>query len=73
MKTVVVRNEDMYKSLYQPEEVNHPIIPYSLPPKRSCFYDYGASNPVQFTGFVNSGDDPLIDELDEILEYLEDN
>lgn len=64
MKTVVENNKDLYSrsSVYVGEI--HPFTDNSTQ-GRSCFYDFGAMSSVEFSGFVEDGDCPFIDEVGE--------
>lgn len=66
MKTVVGRSSGLDREYSFPVETNCPVLD-GFNQKRSCFYDYGARNSVEFSGFVNQEDSELIDELEECL------
>ncbi len=67
MKTVVERNMNLNK--------RHPPVKMKLftiddfTPERSCFYDYGAKNPVEFSGFVKKGNSKFIDEIGRSINW----
>ncbi|MCM1173919.1 MAG: hypothetical protein NC341_02585 [Blautia sp.] len=61
MKTVVERKVGL-GSRY-PFAEKKPLLADDFRQERSCFYDFGAKNPVEFSGFVRKGDSAFIDEI----------
>lgn len=64
MKTVVERSSGLGRPFSFPIGTKYPVLE-DLNQERSCFYDYGARNPVEFSGFVEQEDSAFIDELEQ--------
>lgn len=67
MKTVVERNMNLNKRHPSVKKKLFTIDDFTL--ERSCFYDYGAKNPVEFSGFVKKGDSKFIDEIGRSINW----
>lgn len=67
MKTVVENNKDLYRGYSISVEKVYPSMDNSAQ-GRSCFYDFGAKSAVEFSGFVEDGDCPFIDEIGECFK-----
>lgn len=62
MKTVVENNVGLNRRYTITNEIASPFE-VNLSQERSCFYDYGVRNQVEFSGFVKGGDSAFIDEI----------
>ncbi|MCI8772740.1 MAG: hypothetical protein HFI50_02225 [Lachnospiraceae bacterium] len=67
MKTVVERNMNLNERRPPVEKKLFAVDDFSK--ERSCFYDYGAKNPVEFSGFVKKGDSKFIDEIGRSFKF----
>lgn len=67
MKTVVERKMSLDKRRPSVEKKMFSVDDFSK--ERSCFYDYGAKNPVEFSGFVKKGDSKFIDEIGRSFKF----
>lgn len=61
MKTVMERNMNLNK--YNSSKKKKLFTLDDFQQERSCFYDYGAKNPVEFSGFVKKGNSKFIDDI----------
>lgn len=61
MKTVMERNMNLNK--YNSSKKKKLFTLDDFQQERSCFYDYGAKNPVGFSGFVDKGNSAFINEI----------
>jgi len=62
MKTVVENNTGLDRNYTLSVETDYPVLE-GFEQGRSCFYDFGAKSSVEFSGFVNEGDSPFVDEI----------